>query len=204
MVVVNIHQPEFKNFLKQKGIRHEIIAPYSPQQNGVAERMNRTLQEGAWSLIFCAGLSKAYWGHTYRNLDCQFFRYGFPVVDWEVAMRRSRTLEKQSDRRWHFVTQWHHEGASWRKVFRRSFPELSFGISWVSIHHAVMEIDPKTWPKINRIAIAIWEDNQLLLVILITRQLQSPVTVSIWPRWRPDRQTDIWTWNRGQLDDQTN
>ena len=54
----------FKNFLKQKGIRHEISAPYSLQQNGVAERMNRTLLEAARSMIFSAGLSKAYWSEA--------------------------------------------------------------------------------------------------------------------------------------------
>lgn len=55
---------KFENFLKQKGIVHEITAPYSPQQNGVAERMNRTLVEAARSMIFNAGLSKAYWGEA--------------------------------------------------------------------------------------------------------------------------------------------
>ena len=39
-------------------------APYSPQQNGVAERMNRTLLEAARSIIFNAGLSKAYWSEA--------------------------------------------------------------------------------------------------------------------------------------------
>ena len=39
---------EFKNtqveeFLDEEGIKHEFSAPYSPQQNGVAERKNRTL-----------------------------------------------------------------------------------------------------------------------------------------------------------------
>ena len=55
---------KFKNFLKQKRIRHEICAAYSPQQNGVAERMNRTLVETARSMILHAGLSKAYWGEA--------------------------------------------------------------------------------------------------------------------------------------------
>jgi transposase InsO family protein len=31
---------EFQDFLKEKGIRHETTVPHSPQQNGVAERMN--------------------------------------------------------------------------------------------------------------------------------------------------------------------
>ena len=34
---------EFQNYLKEKGIRHELTVPHSPQQNGVAERINRTL-----------------------------------------------------------------------------------------------------------------------------------------------------------------
>jgi len=40
---------KLKNLLKQNGVRHEISAPYSPQQNGITERMNRTLVEYAQS-----------------------------------------------------------------------------------------------------------------------------------------------------------
>ena len=42
---------EFPNFLKEKGIRHETTVPHSPQQNGIAERINRTPQEAALSMI---------------------------------------------------------------------------------------------------------------------------------------------------------
>ena len=38
---------EFSSFLKSNGIRAEFMAAYTPQQNGVAERMNRTLVEAA-------------------------------------------------------------------------------------------------------------------------------------------------------------
>ena len=34
-------------------------------------------------------------------------------------------LEKQFDGRWHFVTQIHHEGETWRKVTRQLFQDLS-------------------------------------------------------------------------------
>ncbi len=34
---------EFKQYLKTKEIHHELTVPHSPEQNGVAERMNRTL-----------------------------------------------------------------------------------------------------------------------------------------------------------------
>ncbi|CAI7880212.1 unnamed protein product [Closterium sp. NIES-54] len=34
---------EFEAMLKKKGIQHQLIVPYNPQQNGVAEQFNRTL-----------------------------------------------------------------------------------------------------------------------------------------------------------------
>ena len=36
---------EFKSFCSNKGIRHEKTVPITPQQNGVIERMNRTIVE---------------------------------------------------------------------------------------------------------------------------------------------------------------
>ena len=55
---------EFKDYLKSKGIRHELAAPYSPQQNGVAERMNRTLVEAARSMLAHANLPEYYWAEA--------------------------------------------------------------------------------------------------------------------------------------------
>jgi transposase InsO family protein len=47
---------EFKNtqvddYLDEEGIKHEFSAPYAPQQNGVAERKNRTLIEMARTML---------------------------------------------------------------------------------------------------------------------------------------------------------
>ena len=55
---------EFKHYLKKCGIRSEFTAAYSPQQNGVAERMNRTLMEAARSMMSHASLSKEYWAEA--------------------------------------------------------------------------------------------------------------------------------------------
>ena len=58
----------FQNYLKEKGIRHELTVPHSPQQNGVSERMNRTLVESARSMIAHAGLSNIFLGGSYLLL----------------------------------------------------------------------------------------------------------------------------------------
>ena len=55
---------EFNAYLQSKGINHELSAPYSPAQNGVAERFNRTLMESARSMMAQAGLSERYWAEA--------------------------------------------------------------------------------------------------------------------------------------------
>jgi len=55
---------EFKDYLKSRGIRHELTVPYTPEQNGVAERLNRTLVEAARSMMSHSGLSNAYWAEA--------------------------------------------------------------------------------------------------------------------------------------------
>lgn len=55
---------DFVNFCKANGIVQQLTNIYTPQQNGVAERMNRTLTEKARCLLFDAGLPKTYWAEA--------------------------------------------------------------------------------------------------------------------------------------------
>jgi transposase InsO family protein len=48
---------EFKNskiegFLEEEGIKHEFSSPYTPQQNGVVKRKNRTLLDMARTMLY--------------------------------------------------------------------------------------------------------------------------------------------------------
>ncbi|GKC60616.1 zinc finger, CCHC-type containing protein [Tanacetum coccineum] len=51
-------------FFQSVGITHETTAPYTPQQNGVAERKNRALKEMVNSMLSYSGLSKGLWGEA--------------------------------------------------------------------------------------------------------------------------------------------
>jgi Reverse transcriptase (RNA-dependent DNA polymerase)/gag-polypeptide of LTR copia-type/Integrase core domain/GAG-pre-integrase domain/Domain of unknown function (DUF4219) len=74
---------EFENFLKLKGIRHELTVPYSPAQNGIAERLNRTLQEMALSQLIEANLPKCYWAESVATA-C-YTRNRLPVLPFEMS-----------------------------------------------------------------------------------------------------------------------
>src|SRR5436190_6502588 len=48
-------------YLKECGIKHEVTAPYSPEQNGVAERANRTILERTKAILADTELPKKLW-----------------------------------------------------------------------------------------------------------------------------------------------
>ena len=63
--MVNTYQMSFSIFSTNVELRRsEFTAAYSPQQNGVSERLNRTLVEAARSMFSHAGLSNAYWAEA--------------------------------------------------------------------------------------------------------------------------------------------
>lgn len=55
---------EMKNYCASKGIQYEFTIRYTPQQNGVAERMNRTIIERARCMILNASMSKSFWSEA--------------------------------------------------------------------------------------------------------------------------------------------
>ena len=55
---------KFTGFLKSEGVRHECTIPKTPQQNGVAERLNRTLVEVSRSMLLDAKLSHSFWAEA--------------------------------------------------------------------------------------------------------------------------------------------
>ena len=54
----------FKRFLQAHGIKRQLSTPYTPQQNGVAERANRTIVEMARSMLHHQNLNKNLWAEA--------------------------------------------------------------------------------------------------------------------------------------------
>jgi transposase InsO family protein len=58
-----------EDYLDQEGIKHEFLAPYTPQQNGVAERNNMTLIESARTMLDEYKTSDRFWAEVI-NTTC--------------------------------------------------------------------------------------------------------------------------------------
>lgn len=54
----------FKSYLETHGISHQLTIAYTPQQNGVSERMNRTLMDLVRSMLQSAKLDKSFWAEA--------------------------------------------------------------------------------------------------------------------------------------------
>lgn len=55
---------DMQNYMKKCGIIHQRTTPYSPEQNGLCERFNRTVVEKARCLLFDAKLHKRFWAEA--------------------------------------------------------------------------------------------------------------------------------------------
>ena len=53
---------DFSELCAKFGIIHQTTAPYTPQQNGIAERKNRTLKEMVNSMLVSSGAPQNLWG----------------------------------------------------------------------------------------------------------------------------------------------
>ena len=54
----------FQAISRENGISYEPLAPYTQNQNGVSERMNRTIMEKAWTMLLEARLLESFWAEA--------------------------------------------------------------------------------------------------------------------------------------------
>lgn len=87
------HGKEFENqkfveFCSYEGIKHEFSSPITPQQNGIVESKNRTIQESARAMIHAKKLLIYFWTEA-MNTTCYVhnrvtLRKGTPTTLYEM------------------------------------------------------------------------------------------------------------------------
>ncbi|GKG45964.1 retrovirus-related pol polyprotein from transposon TNT 1-94, partial [Tanacetum coccineum] len=51
-------------YFKEEGIKHQNFTPRTPEQNGVVERLNRTLVEAARTMLSASKLPLSFWAEA--------------------------------------------------------------------------------------------------------------------------------------------
>jgi len=96
------HGTKFKNykfheFSTGEGIKHELSSPITPQQNGVVERKNRTLQESTRVMFHVKHLPYYFWAEA-MNTACHVhnrvtLRAGTATILYELWKERKPTVK---------------------------------------------------------------------------------------------------------------
>ena len=59
---------EFLEYFSAEGIKKEHTVPHTPQQNGVAERKNKTMVGASKAMLFDQGLPLFLWAEAYKTV----------------------------------------------------------------------------------------------------------------------------------------
>ncbi|GJS83256.1 retrovirus-related pol polyprotein from transposon TNT 1-94 [Tanacetum coccineum] len=89
------------NFYDEKGIPQNFSFPYTPEQNGVAERKNRTLIKATRTMLSGSVFSKQYWTEVFdENVDDGYL-LGYSLVS--KAFKFFNTRRQQTEETYHIT-----------------------------------------------------------------------------------------------------
>nr|GEX33807.1 ribonuclease H-like domain, reverse transcriptase, RNA-dependent DNA polymerase [Tanacetum cinerariifolium] len=88
---------EFTQYCKENGIGRQLIAPYSPQQNGVVERRNRTIMSTTRCMMKATNMPQNIWAeairHTIYILNSVPTKAQEDITPYEAIKRKNPNLE---------------------------------------------------------------------------------------------------------------
>ena len=155
-----------ETWLKEHGITHQTIPARSPQSNGVAERMNRTLQDRARSMLVGAGLGGGFWAEAISTAS--YIRNRGPVAGlsktpdelWSGRVPSIKHLKAYGSKAYVSLEKWKRKGkmgvTKWEGVIV-GYPIGSVGYRvWdpvrgkvynVGVPHVDEDVQPGWWRK---------------------------------------------------------
>nr|GEU51461.1 zinc finger, CCHC-type [Tanacetum cinerariifolium] len=88
---------KFMQYCKENGIARQLTAPYSPQQNGVVERRNRTIMSTTRRMMKATNMPQNFWAEAVRHaiyiLNSAPTKALVDITRYEAIKRRNPNLE---------------------------------------------------------------------------------------------------------------
>lgn len=72
---------DFEGYLTKQGIKIERTSTYTPQQNGIAERFNRSILEKVRAMLFDSGMSAGHWAEALLAATHIYNRVGHSSIE---------------------------------------------------------------------------------------------------------------------------
>ena len=119
---------EFVSYCADKGISYEFSSPYTPQQNGIAERFNRTIKDRVRAMLEECTLSNDFWPYA-LEYACHIVNASRKVGQWDTPHKAFHGTNANMSVFYPFgCSVWIHVPCEQRKS---SFaPRSRQGISW--------------------------------------------------------------------------
>lgn len=83
---------EMKNFCKENLIQHQTSCSQTPQQNGLAERRNRSILEIVRASLFDMSVPRKYWGEAVRFAAYIMNRTPSRVIEFKTPLQKPHDL----------------------------------------------------------------------------------------------------------------
>jgi transposase InsO family protein len=144
----------FSKLLSDAGIQHKPTPAYSPQSNGVSERLNRTLLERTRAMLHQQQLPKTMWGLWGEAIQTAVYLHNRTKItaqgmtSYELWNGRKPNLEHI--RTWGCFCTYYNEKVSKGKLEPRALPGMLLGYSSSSSIYRVM---PLPFNKDNKVII---------------------------------------------------
>jgi transposase InsO family protein len=133
----------FQKVCEEAGIKHQFTAPYTPQQNGVVERKNRSVMEMARSLLKSMEIPGIFWAEAVRHfvyllnmLLTKSIGFRTPYEGWNGRKPHLGHLRVFGCRGHVKIV-----GTHLRKLDDRSMPMVYFGIEEGSKAHRMLLVE---------------------------------------------------------------
>ncbi|GJR40311.1 ribonuclease H-like domain, reverse transcriptase, RNA-dependent DNA polymerase [Tanacetum coccineum] len=92
---------EFTQYCKENGIARQLTAPYSPQQNGVVERRNRTIMSTTRCMMKATNMPQNFWAEAVRHaiyiLNSVPTKALEDITPYEAIKQRKPNLRKSEE-----------------------------------------------------------------------------------------------------------